>query len=137
MSPLENWNFTVLVNETEFTLIVLVPKTNADAGALNQFPLAVDLTTLYCAPSGNEVMLIVNDCASPKLPSSITQEVKKCVQVSFGPSLKILQSLIVNAEGSGTHPEFTPFTLKASNSMSPLENWNLTALEVKSASLPV
>ena len=51
--------------------------------------------------------------------------------------MKSSHNSIVEDKGSGTHPEFTPFTLKASNSMSPLENWNLTALEVKSASLPV
>ena len=42
-----------------------------------------------------------------------------------------LQALIKDKEGGGGVPTqfvFTPFKLKLSNSTSPLENWNLTAL---------
>ena len=111
------------MNETEFTFIVLLPSDKSEAGALNQFPLAVDLTTLLCAPpSGNEVILIVIVWASPVLPSPETQEVNTCVHVVFGPSLKRSQSPTTEVEGCGTQSELTPLTLKASNSISPLEN---------------
>ena len=53
------------------------------------------------------------------------------------PETKSLQIETVEVVGSGRQATLSPFTLKALNSTSPLENWNFTALDVKSASLPV
>ena len=50
---------------------------------------------------------------------------------TLGPETKSPQSLISDVVGGGvvpTHDEATPFNVNASNSTSPLENWNLTAL---------
>ena len=49
----------------------------------------------------------------------------------LGPETKSPQSLISDVVGGGvvpTHDELTPFNVNSSNSTSPLENWNLTAL---------
>ena len=50
---------------------------------------------------------------------------------ALGPETKSPQSLISDVVGGGvvpTHDEATPFNVNASNSTSPLENWNLTVL---------
>ena len=50
---------------------------------------------------------------------------------TLGPETKSPQSLISDVVGGGvvpTHDEATPFNVNASNSTSPLENWNFTAL---------
>jgi hypothetical protein len=51
--------------------------------------------------------------------------------------MSTVNSTIANVGvGSGSDPrqfEFSPFKLKASNSTSPLENWNLTALSKSTA----
>ena len=50
--------------------------------------------------------------------------------------MKSAHAFINDVDGAGggvTHDETTPFTLKLSNSTSPLENWNLTALSKDTA----
>ena len=52
-------------------------------------------------------------------------------QAAADPAVNSLQPLINDEIGGGngaTQDEATPFNSKASNSTSPLENWNLTAL---------
>ena len=81
----------------------------------------------FAPPSGNDVTFMVNVCASRlKTPSEASVASKTCGHADPDPAMKSSHNSIVEDKGSGTHPEFTPFTLKASNSMSPLENWNLT-----------
>ena len=92
----------------------------------------------FAPPSGNDVTFMVNVCASRlETPSEASVASKICGQAAVVPETKSLQIETVEVVGSGRQATLSPFTLKASNSTSPLENWNFTALEVKSASLPV
>ena len=88
-------------------------------------------------PSGKDVTFIVNVCASRLEAPSATTAASRTKGQALGPATKSLQNSTVDDVGSGRQATLKSFTLNASNSTSPLENWNLTALAVKSAAFPV
>ena len=69
-------------------------------------------------------------------PSVANAAVRTLVQDALGPAAKsphVPVEELVTGAGAATHPEDSPFTLKASNSTAPLENWNFTALSKSTA----